>query len=150
MTLENIKLGGFTKDELRKIQSNFEKIGTECLTSDDLPDVSGFVTEETLTNALNEKVDKSQGKDLSSNDYTDDDKGKVSNLGKIEFAVSDFGSADSNGFVTATLSAGTKEPVKVMRSNGSMYESVLVDVQKEGTNIKIVSSEAFAGYVLTV
>ena len=97
------------------------------------------------------KVDAVAGKGLSSNDYTADDKAKVDKLGKIDFTTSNFGStADANGYYTATVSAAGKYPVKVMRQNGTEYEEVLAHMKKSGDNILIVSSEAFAGYVVTI
>lgn len=96
------------------------------------------------------KVDRETGKGLSTNDYTTDDKNKVGRLGKIDFTTSNFGTADAEGYYTATLSASGKYPVKVMRENSGVYEEVLVHAKLSGTNILLVSSEPFAGYVVTV
>lgn len=96
------------------------------------------------------KVDKEAGKGLSSNDYTSADKAKVANLGKIDFTTSSFGSAQADGYFKATLPATGKYPVKVMKSNGSNYDEVMVQTSVEGSNIVIYSEVAFAGYVVTV
>lgn len=150
MTLQTIKLGGFTAEEIAKINENFETINSECAQSSDIPSLSGYATTEAMNQALLGKVDKQTGKDLSSNDYTDEDKAALGKIGKITFAESDFAAADSDGYRTATIAASTKEPVQVLRNNSGVYESVIVDVKKSGTNILITSTEAFAGYVLTI
>lgn len=96
------------------------------------------------------KVDKENGKGLSTNDYTNADKQKVDRIGKIDFTASNFGTQQTDGYYYATLSANGKYPVKVMRQNGSDYEDVLVHTKVSGTNIVIVSKETFAGYVVTI
>lgn len=96
------------------------------------------------------KVDKVAGKGLSTNDYTTAEKTKVGRLGKIDFTTSNFTANSSDGLQYATIAAGGKYPVKVMRTNGSEAEEVLVHTKVSGNNIIIVSSEAFAGYVVTV
>lgn len=95
------------------------------------------------------KVDAVQGKALSTNDYTNDDKAKVARLGKIDFTTSNF-TADSNGDYVATLPANGKYPVKVMRKNGTEYEEVIAHTKISGNNIIVVSAEAFEGFVVTV
>lgn len=94
------------------------------------------------------KVDAEAGKQLSSNDYTSEDKNKVDKLGKIDFTTTNFTS--SNGYMQATLAANGKYPVKVMRQNGTEYEEVLVHTKVSNGNIVIVATEAFAGYVVTM
>lgn len=96
------------------------------------------------------KVDKESGKGLSTNDYTDADATKVGKLGKITFTTSNFSQNSSDGYYYATLSANGKNPVKVMRQNGSDYEEVLVHTKVSGTNIIVCAHEAFGGYVLTM
>jgi len=96
------------------------------------------------------KVDKEVGKGLSTNDYTTEDKNKVANLGKIDFTTSNFGSADADGYYTATLTRNGKYPVKVMRQNGTTYEDVLVQTKVTENNILIMSTVAFNGYVVTM
>lgn len=59
--------------------TKWEKLG-EASTSIDL---SGYVKTTTLTTELSRKVDKVEGKDLSSNDYTNADKAKLSSLVEI-------------------------------------------------------------------
>lgn len=146
----------------------------------DLTNDSGFVTETQMNSAITQatgaidvptkmseltndanyvktndaafvnKVDKESGKGLSSNDYTGADKAKVANLGKIDFTDASFGSAQTDGYFKATLPATGKYPVKVMKSNGSNYDEVMVQTSVEGNNIVIYSEVAFAGYVVTV
>lgn len=128
MAKQNILLGGVVKEEVAKANSNFDE----------------------LYQAVDGKVDKQTGKDLSSNDYTNSDKAKVEKLGKIDFTVSDFGTAQDDGYFYATVSAAGKYPVKVMKSNGSNYEEVIAQTSVEGDNIVICSAVAFAGYVVTL
>ncbi len=59
--------------------TKWEKLG-ETTTSVDL---SGYVKTTTLTTELGKKVDKVEGKGLSSNDYTNADKAKLSSLVEI-------------------------------------------------------------------
>lgn len=59
--------------------TKWEKLG-ETTTSVDL---SGYVQTTTLTTELDKKVDKVEGKGLSSNDYTNADKAKLSSLVEI-------------------------------------------------------------------
>ena len=59
--------------------TKWEKLG-EFTTSVDL---SGYVKTTTLTTELGKKVDKVEGKGLSSNDYTNEDKAKLSSFVEI-------------------------------------------------------------------
>lgn len=59
--------------------TKWEKLG-EVTTSVDL---SGYVKTTTLTTELGKKVDKVEGKGLSSNDYTNEDKAKLSSFVEI-------------------------------------------------------------------
>ncbi len=59
--------------------TKWEKLG-EASTSMDL---SGYVQTTTLTTELDKKVDKVEGKGLSSNDYTNEDKAKLSSFVEI-------------------------------------------------------------------
>ena len=96
------------------------------------------------------KVDKEAGKGLSTNDYTTADKNKVANIGKIDFAASNFTLNTADNLYHATLTANGKYPVKVFRQNGTDFEEVLVQTKVSGTNIIVVSAESFVGYVLTI
>ena len=60
-------------------ETKWEKLG-EATTSVDL---SGYVKTTTLTAELAKKVDKVEGKGLSSNDYTNEDKAKLSSFVEI-------------------------------------------------------------------
>jgi hypothetical protein len=115
---------------------------------------AGYQTAAQVTAAVTagvaNKVDKITGKDLSTNDYTTDDKNKVARLGKIDFTTSDFGALQTDGYMYATISAGGKYPVKVFKQNGTKYEEVLAQADVDGNNIVIGSCSAFNGYVVTV
>lgn len=56
----------------------------------------------------------------------------------------------SNGYYPFTLAASGKHFLGMYRTNGSTYESVMVDVVERGSNIIIQSTEKFAGFVLTI
>lgn len=56
----------------------------------------------------------------------------------------------SNGYYPFTLAASGKHFLGMYRTNGSTYESVMVDVVESGSNIIIQSAEKFAGFVLTI
>lgn len=134
------------------------------ITADDIPEVPtdladftntpGYQTaaqvSATVSTATAGKVDKIAGKDLSTNDYTTNDKNKVAKLGKIQFTASNFGAPQADGYVYASLSADGKEPAKVFKSNGGAYDEVLVNVSVSNDNIVIGSATAFSGYVVTV
>lgn len=198
--MEQIKLGGYVDEEVKKINDNFNEVvtdyakKTEIPTMPEIPTVptkvsdltndAGYQTAAQVTQTVNaavsgidiptvptnvsaftndagyvkttdpaflNKVDAQSGKGLSTNDYTQADKNKVDKLGKIEFATSNFTTtADASGYYSATLTTTGQTPVKVMRQNGSEYEEVLVHTKTTATSIVIVSSEAFAGYVVTM
>lgn len=114
--------------------------------------LSGYATTAAMNSALGNKVDKVSGKQLSTNDYTTAEKNKLAGLSapsKIAFTAANFGSADSNGYYTHTISS-TRTPVRVMKKNGTTYEEVLVQVNDTDNSIILISEEAFEGYVLTV
>jgi len=184
MAKQSIALGGVVKDEVKKVNDNFDelyqKAGTIPTKTSQLTNDSNFATQTQVTQAVNDatsdlptttemnqaiqqatadavtetemntalggKVDKETGKGL----YPNADATKVGRLGKIDFSTSDFGTAQTDGYVYATLAASGKYPVKVMKSNGSKYEEVLVQTSVEGNNIVIGSKTAFAGYVVTI
>lgn len=56
----------------------------------------------------------------------------------------------SDGYYPFTLAASGKHFLGMYRTNGSTYESVMVDVVESGSNIIIQSTEKFAGFVLTI
>ena len=178
MAKQTIELGGIVKSEVKKINDNFTELYNAEATgnkSNDLSDYNndagfitsaavptipqnvseftndaGYQTATQVTAAVANKVDKITGKDLSSNDYTNDDKNKVARLGKIDFTTSDFGTLQSDGYMYATISAGGKYPVKAFKQNGAKYEEVLAQLDVDGNNIVIGSCSAFNGYVVTV
>ena len=113
----------------------------------ELTNDSGFATTTAMNTGLNGKVDKVDGKGLSTNDYTTAEKNKLAGLSApTQIAIAT--SAWSNG--TFTTPANSKKPIAVMRKNGSNYGIALVDVQLVGTNIVVTSDEAFEGYIVVV
>lgn len=178
MAKQTIELGGIVKSEVKKINDNFTELYEAEATgnkSNDLSDYNndagfitsaavptipenvseftndaGYQTAAQVTAAVANKVDKITGKDLSTNDYTTDDKNKVARLGKIDFTSSQFGTLQSDGYCYATIEAGGKYPVKVFKQNGTKYEEVLAQADVDGNNIVIGSCAAFTGYVVTI
>lgn len=113
----------------------------------ELTNDSNFVTTSAMNTGLNGKVDKVEGKGLSTNDYTTAEKSKLASLSApTQIAIAT--SAWSNG--TFTTPANGKKPVAVMRKNGSNYGLALVDVQLVGTNIVVTADETFEGYIVAV
>lgn len=56
----------------------------------------------------------------------------------------------SDGYYPFTLAASGKHFWGMYRTNGSTYESVMVDAVESGSNIIIQSTEKFAGFILTI
>ena len=56
----------------------------------------------------------------------------------------------SDGYYPFTLAASGKHFLGMYRTNGSTYESVMVDAVESGRNIIIQSTEKFAGFILTI
>lgn len=56
----------------------------------------------------------------------------------------------SGGYYPFTLAASGKHFLGMYRTNGSTYESVMVDAVESGSNIIIQSTEKFAGFILTI
>ena len=115
-------------------------------------DLSEYVKAEAMNAALGDKVDKVTGKGLSTNDFTNEYKEKldaVSQAQKFTFTTSSWGSA-VEGYMSYTVAAGGKNPVKVMRQDGDSYTEAVVDVSVNAANIILRTEEAFAGYVVAI
>lgn len=114
--------------------------------------LSSYATNAALTEALGNKVDKISGKDLSTNDFTNDYKNKVDGLAaptKAEFTVNSWGTADSNGVYSYSITSN-QTVAAVFRANGSIYENAAVGIEVSGGTITLKSEETFAGYVVLV
>lgn len=160
-------VSAFTNDAGYITSSAIPSVPTK---TSDLTNDSGFITSSAIptklsafTNdanyvkstdiVLTNKVDKVAGMGLSENNYTTAEKTKLASLTapvQITFSASDFGSADANGYVTATKTITSGTPIAVFRTNGSVYERVIAGIEIQGGNVVITASEAFAGYVLSV
>lgn len=116
-------------------------------------DLSGYATTEAMNNALSGKVNTVPGKGLSTNDFTNDYKAKLDGLSAIDkrtFVAGGWGTADSDGYYTMTISASGKYPVKVMRNLSGTYTEALVETAVSGANVILTSEEAFEGYVVLI
>lgn len=82
--------------------------------------------------------------------YVDDSVAGAAVL-KTEFTASsaNWGTL-SDGYYPFTLAASGKHFLGMYRTNGSTYESVMVDAVESGSNIIIQSTEKFAGFILTI
>lgn len=56
----------------------------------------------------------------------------------------------SDSYYPFTLAASGKHFLGMYRTNGSTYESIMVDAVESGGNIIIQSTEKFAGFILTI
>lgn len=114
--------------------------------------LAGYVTSTAFTEALANKVSKISGKDLSTNDYTNEDKAKLAGLKaptKQEFTANSWGTADSNGVYSYTITS-TQSVAAVYRANGSNYENAAVAISVNGNTITLITEETFAGYAILV
>lgn len=111
-----------------------------------------YATTEEMNSGLAGKVDKVEGKGLSTNDYTNEEKAKLAGLSapiNRTFTASEWGTA-TDGYYTMTVATDGKRPVAVMRANGSTYEQSLVHTAVSGSNVILTSEETFEGYVVLV
>lgn len=132
MAKQTILLGEILKSAVAKLNANFTEI----------------------YNLVANKVEKEEGKGLSSNDFTDAEKTKLAGLSaptKHTFNAGGWGAA-TNGYYTMTISAAGKYPVKVMRNIDGVYTEALVQcaVNTAGTSVILTSEESFEGYVVLV
>lgn len=188
MARQTIKLGELVKSAWQKVNANFEELYNSIGNKVDKVDGKGLSTndytaaeKEKLNNIasgaqvnvietvkvngtaltpdgkavnidLSNKVDKVDGKELSTNDFTNEYKNKVDSAAtvtKSTFTTSDWGSATS-GYYTKTIAASGKYPVKVMRNESGVYTEALVQTAVSGSNVVITSEEAFEGYVVLI
>lgn len=72
-------------------------------------------------------------------------------VARIDFTADDanWGALVGNVY-TLTLASGGKSPMGIYRKDGSVYCTVMADVQIDGSNIKITSYDKFEGYLLTI
>lgn len=127
MARQEIKLGELVRSAWKKVNENFTELYTN-------------------------KVDAVEGKGLSTNDYTNEEKQKVADAAGIvkhTFTEADWGTA-TDGYYSHTIAASGKNPVKVMRQNGENYDEVIIQTHVNGTNVILESEEAFAGYLIVV
>lgn len=112
-----------------------------------------YVTSTALTAAITNKVDKEEGKGLSTNDYTTADKNKLAALTaptKHEFTAGSWGTADAGGVYSMSIPANNQNVVAVFRANGSAFENAAVAISMSGNTATIRSEETFAGYAVLV
>ena len=114
--------------------------------------LANYATTAALTEGLGNKVDKIAGKDLSTNDFTNDYRNKVDGLTaptKAEFTANSWGTADSNGVYSYAIQTA-QNVAAVFRANGSTYENAAVGIEVNGGTVTLKSEETFAGYVILV
>lgn len=148
MAMQIIKLGDLISTVVSKINANF----ANCVTSADIPADLGDLTNnagyvKSTDAAFENKVDKENGKGLSSNDYTTAEKNKLAALSapaSIAFTAANWVTSGDKKTYTAALDG--KTPVCVMRDG----EMCIVEMSIDGTNVVLTADEAFAGVIVTV
>lgn len=148
------KLAGIAAGAQANVLESIKVNGTALSVTDKSVniDLSTYATTTAMNAALEDKVDAVSGKGLSTNDYTNEEKSKLAGLSapsEISFTTSTWGTV-SDGYYTATIAASGKHPVKVFRNDNGVYDEAVVQASVSGTNIVLVSEEAFAGYVLAI
>lgn len=129
--------------------------GAVILIDDTTVNLTGYSSTEQMNAAITAAVAgcvlKENGKGLSSNDFTDEEKAKLSGLAAPEAKTftADSWTASGEEF-TCTIAANGKKPGLVMRKNGTSYGVSLVDIAVSGTNIVLTSDEAFEGYIICI
>lgn len=134
----------------------YAKVSGEVLLIDDTTvNLTGYSSTAQMNAAIAAAVAgcvaKENGKGLSSNDFTDEDKAKLDSLSAPEiknFTADNFTASDDE--YICTIAANGKKPGLVMRKNGTTYGVALVDITVSGANIVITSDEAFEGYIICV
>lgn len=102
------------KDEYLYVNGAWEKIGSTSI------DLTGYVTDEDLTAALADYVEKVEGKGLSANDFTNAYKEKLDGLNIKSISVNNTAqSVDDNGNVNLTFGAGNDYTVVINPSDWS-------------------------------
>lgn len=154
-TYDALPTTGNTVGDVWNVESdgmNYAWTGSEWDSLGTAVDLSGYATKTELNTGLGKKVDKVNGKGLSTNDYTTAEKQKLAGLSaptKSDFVAGGWGNA-SNGYYTMTISASGKYPVKVMRNVSGVYTEALVQAAVSGANVILTSEEAFEGYVVLI
>lgn len=140
-------------------KANSSELKTVALTGSykDLSDTTDVATKNYVSNLLNNKVDKVYGKDLSTNDYTDEEVEKIqNNIYQIDTIKSTMGitcknlanidtSGDAEDFIY------TVNPDKTVTCNGRATSSYALHIMSKpirlSKNKKYILSGAVAGYV---
>ncbi len=129
--------------------------GAVLLIDDTTVNLTGYSSTEQMNAAIAAAVAgcvaKENGKGLSSNDFTDEDKAKLDSLSALEaksFTADNW--TTSGDECTCTIAANGKKPGLVMRKNGTTYGVALVDIAVSGTNFVLTSDEAFEGYIICI
>lgn len=92
----------------------------------DDPNLSNYVTNDILNTLLARKVDKEEGKGLSSNDYTNDDKNKLANIADNanNYILPEADETTLGGVKLGFTSKDTKYAVKKDTASKSIYVEV--------------------------
>ena len=133
--------------------ANYAWTGTEWDSLGGAVDLSGYVTDKQMDEALEGKVDAVAGKGLSTNDFTTAEKNKLSSLSgpmKHEFIAGNWGNADDEGYYNMIITASGKYPVKVLRNVGGVYTEAFVQTAVNGATVVLTTEEAFEGYVVLI
>lgn len=112
-------------DEFIYANGSWEKIGDTAV------DLSGYITTSAMTSALDNKVDKITGKGLSTNDYTNEEKNKLSGItaGAEPNVQSDWNQTDTSAD-------------DFIKNKPTIPSAVTVDSEIDGTSENPVQNKA--------
>lgn len=117
-------------------------------------DLSSYYTKTETNNLLNDKVDKVSGKDLSTNDYTDEEKAKLANLENYDdVALSNRVTANENAITTlngdSTVNGSVDKKVATCLSDSKSYTDTSIQNAIKQTAIVCDAKPTLSGTTIT-
>lgn len=117
-------------------------------------DLSSYYTKTETNNLLNDKVDKVSGKDLSTNDYTDEEKAKLANLENYDdVALSNRVTANENAIITlngdSTVNGSVDKKVATCLSDSKSYTDTSIQNAIKQTAIVCDAKPTLNGTTIT-
>ena len=117
-------------------------------------DLSSYYTKTETNNLLNDKVDKVSGKDLSTNDYTDEEKAKLANLENYDdTALANRVTANENAITTlngdSTVNGSVDKKVVTCLSDSKSYTDTSIQNAIKQTAIVCDAKPTLSGTTIT-
>lgn len=117
-------------------------------------DLSSYYTKTETNNLLNNKVDKVSGKDLSTNDYTDEEKAKLANLENYDdVALSNRVTTNENAITTlngdSTVNGSVDKKVATCLSDSKSYTDTSIQNAIKQTAIVCDAKPTLSGTTIT-